>query len=207
MDAEPVRNDNGASVGDVVGDGIQLLYEETGFVDFETEVEQSERFFFFFFPLHSCSVFFFFLTISILNLILVIVSLFIDIEELSKFPHSYVFDFGLEVLDDDDKRFPGEMELRPMDVTMVPGGRIAKDTTVGDLLASVDDEVCKFVFFFQKEKKLIFEYFQVVVEMSGYWNSPFGNGSPRLYPITRQEFYKSGFFQKKKFRPKMFYLF
>ena len=43
IDAEAVRNTKGASVGDVVGDGIQFVYEETGFVDFKTEIKRGTR--------------------------------------------------------------------------------------------------------------------------------------------------------------------
>ena len=42
IDADAVRNDNGASVGEVVGDGIQFLYENTGFVDFDEEIKRGK---------------------------------------------------------------------------------------------------------------------------------------------------------------------
>ena len=61
-----------------------------------------------------------------------------------------MFDFGIEVLDDDDKRFEGEVELRPMGVKMVPGGEIGQGTTIGELLDEISEEeyVWNFFFFF-----------------------------------------------------------
>ena len=39
IDAYPVRNTKGASVGRVVGDGMSLLHNNESFIDWEDEVE------------------------------------------------------------------------------------------------------------------------------------------------------------------------
>ena len=69
-----MRNSKGGSVGGVVGDGVQLLYEDTGFVDFGREVKEGLFFFFFFF-------FFFWWFLFLLSLTNLIYSLYYSLSE------------------------------------------------------------------------------------------------------------------------------
>ena len=113
IDEHAVRNDKGASVGQVVGNGMQFLYGRSNFFDFREEVS----------------------TVKI--------TLFLDVDLLRGVPGSYVFDFGIEILDKEDKKYPDEVEIRPLGATLASGEQIQKGTTVSELLDDLgDQDVC-----------------------------------------------------------------
>eukprot|EP00009_Paramoeba_aestuarina_P004329 CAMPEP_0201511284 /NCGR_PEP_ID=MMETSP0161_2-20130828/3752_1 /ASSEMBLY_ACC=CAM_ASM_000251 /TAXON_ID=180227 /ORGANISM="Neoparamoeba aestuarina, Strain SoJaBio B1-5/56/2" /LENGTH=1798 /DNA_ID=CAMNT_0047906711 /DNA_START=91 /DNA_END=5487 /DNA_ORIENTATION=- len=141
IDAEAVRNENGASVGEAVGNGIKFIYGRSNFVDHREEVEE------------------------------VTLTLFLDVELLRSVPGDHVFDLGQEVLDDDDKRYADEVELRPLNAKLAKGDLIRDGTTVREVLSEVDEN-------------------DFIVEMTVYWRKPFDKGSTRVYPITREKVWK-----------------